>query len=71
MTVKVEFDTTEFFRTYFRQPKGYGGWAFEFENRVRFAPSSTYADAKKWAVAQVRAAAPDDFAGTVVVNVCT
>jgi len=72
MAFKVEFDTTEFFRTYARQPKGYGGWAFEFEGMEPvFAPSSTYADARKWVIAQVRAAAPANYAKLVVVTVCT
>jgi hypothetical protein len=50
----VRFDTSEFFRSHCRQPKGRGCWAFCFDNsnEPRFAPGSmSFAEAKVWAKA--------------------
>ena len=70
MSVRVVFDTAPFVRSHMREPKGRGSRAFAFEGREPlFSPSMTLADARKWAADQVRAAAPADFKGTVVVSV--
>lgn len=69
--VKVEFSTTEFQFSHSRLPKGRGSWAFESALWAgpKFYPSSTYAEARKAVVADVRKLAPNESA-TVVVNVC-
>jgi hypothetical protein len=65
------FKTTEFVMAHSRQPKGRGGWAFEFNGRPPvFSPSMTYGEAKKWVMDYIRCEAPADFKGCVVVNVC-
>lgn len=56
--MKPEFDTTPYFRSHRKEPRGYGGWVFGPEpnadvTRCLFAPSGTYAQAKKWAMEQV------------------
>jgi hypothetical protein len=56
---RYEFITDEFEQSHGRLPRGRGGWAFAFARRapierVVFAPSSTYADAKRWIVDQAR-----------------
>jgi hypothetical protein len=63
--VTIEFDTAEFFRSHMRNPKGWGSWAFFIESasgqRKRdpvFAPPSSYADAKAWVKAHIRAEYP-------------
>lgn len=67
----IEFSTREFRLSHSKEPRGYGSWAFQFEGReIIWAPTSTYADAKKWARAEVRKVAPANYAGHVVINVC-
>lgn len=67
-----EFDTREFRLSHSREPRGYGSWAFQFEGRdIVWAPSSTYADARKWVRAEIRKLAPRNYAGNVVIKVCT
>lgn len=56
--MSAKFDTTPFYRSHLKEPRGYGGWVFGPEadadvSRCLFAPSSTYAQAKKWAREQV------------------
>jgi hypothetical protein len=68
----IEFSTSSYRFTHGREPRGYGAWAFEFEGRQPvWAPASTYADAMKWVKAHIRSVAPVDYAGNVVVTVCT
>jgi len=67
--VKVYFNTRPFVTSHMRQPRGRGSWAFAFEGQTVFSPSMTYADAKKWARDQVRAAAPADADATYEVDV--
>jgi hypothetical protein len=48
-----EFGTTDYEFAHGRSPKGYGSWAFDWEGTCRepkpvWAPTSTYADAKRW-----------------------
>jgi hypothetical protein len=59
--MQVEFNTRPFFRSHMREPRGFGSWAFEFEDSpdAWFAPTSTYADAKKAAKAEAHRRAPD------------
>lgn len=64
MTVKVDFDTTEYEFAHGRKPKGYGSWAFSEERNpdimtVKFWPG-TYTQAKQAAAAAARAAVPAD-----------
>lgn len=52
----VEFDTTPFEFSHGKLPRGYGSWAFSESRDQRdpfFAPTSTYADAKKYAKQQM------------------
>jgi hypothetical protein len=61
----VRFDTASYVRSHGKQPKGWGGWAFEFQGEAdyRFYPASTYTGAKKAATADAKAA------GVTVVHV--
>lgn len=69
--VKIEFNTSKYEYEYGRSPKGRGVWAFRFEGYEESAPSSTYGEAKKWISKKVREMAPDDYCGTVIVEVLT
>lgn len=67
-----EFSTRDFLFSHGKEPRGYGSWAFEIEGGPAvFAPTSTYAEAKKWAKARAREMAPAKFAGHVLINVCS
>lgn len=68
-TIRIEFSTREFFTSHGRQPRGYGSWMFKFEGREVTFHSNTYAEARARCVAAVKAAAPADYVGTVVVEV--
>jgi len=66
----VTFDDMPYKRSHMAPPKGRGSWAFAFEGREPiFSPSMTLTEAKKWAKAEVRKAAPADFKGHVVVEI--
>jgi hypothetical protein len=68
--ISVDFSTREFRFSHGKEPKGYGSWAFEFEGRGPvWAPTSTYAEAKKWIKEHIRSVAPAGFVGIVNVNV--
>lgn len=70
--IGFEFDTRAYQFTHGRHPRGYGGWAFQFEgSRPVWAPPSTYAEAKRWIKQHIRSVAPADYRGTVLVEVCT
>ena len=70
--ISFEFDARNYEFTHGRAPKGYGSWAFAFEGRAPvWAPSSSYADAKRWIKQHIRTVAPADYRGVVVVEVCT
>lgn len=74
MATFVIFDNSQYKRSHMKDPRGYGSWAFSVPSvpAMRdpvFAPTSTFADAKKWMAAKVRAAAPADFHGHVYVDV--
>ncbi len=65
-----DFSTREFRFSHGKEPRGFGGWAFSIEgSEPVWAPSSTYADAKKWARAKAREMAPADFTGAVRIEV--
>jgi hypothetical protein len=70
--IKIEFTTSEFEFSHGRKPKGRGSWAFEAPTweGPKFYPSSTYAEARKAVIADVRKLAPADASATVFVNVC-
>lgn len=66
------FDDRCYRLTHGRAPRGFGAWAFEFEGRpVVWAPSSTFAEAKRWVKEHIRGEAPQGFRGDVCVKVCT
>jgi hypothetical protein len=60
----INFDTHDYFNSHLQAPRGRGGWMFaldldearrgEYRN-VLSSPSMTYADAKRWARAEVTA----------------
>jgi hypothetical protein len=63
----IEFDTTEFVMSHGRNPRGFGSWAFSVvrspdmhrdADKVVWVHRSTFTNAKKAAVAMVRAAFP-------------
>lgn len=71
MTIRFWFDDRSYRLTHGKAPRGYGAWAFEFEGRAPvLAPSSTFADARRWVKEHIRAEAPDGFSGDVRVKVC-
>ena len=53
----VEVDTHEFRFSHGKAPRGFGQWAFFFDNSNEpvFAPHSSFADARRWAVAEAKA----------------
>lgn len=56
--MKVEFDTSPFYRSHRKEPKGYGSWAFGPDynadvSECLFSPSMTYTQAKKWVKEQI------------------
>lgn len=66
----VSFNTAPFVRSHMVEPRGRGSWAFSFEGREPiFSPAMTLVEAKKWAKAQVIAAAPAGHSGAVVVDI--
>ena len=73
--ISFEFDARNYAFTHGRAPKGFGSWAFvareSHGTEVIWAPSSTYGDAKTWIKNHIRKAAPADYRGFVVVEVCT
>lgn len=50
----IEFNDFPYRVAHGSKPWGCGGWAFDFGSGVVFAPSSTYATAKKWIKAFVQ-----------------
>ena len=74
--ITIEFDTSAYEFAHGKAPKGYGSWAFDWEGTRRdpkpvWAPTSTYADAKKWVRAHIKSIAPADYAGCVCITVCS
>jgi len=53
--IKIEFDTTSYVFSHGRSPRGYGSWAFDWGTGPQFAPTGTYAEAKRWASETARA----------------
>jgi len=67
MALKIEFDEAPFIRSHMTTPRGRGSYAFSIEGQAPiFSPSGTYAEAKKWAKAQVLAIAPADAISATV-----
>lgn len=52
--MSVKFDTSDYFRSHGKAPKGTGQWAFRpaADKAWVFSPCMTYTQAKSWAVAQ-------------------
>lgn len=78
MAIAFYFDTRAYQATYTHAPRGYGSWAFDYrieshrENAAPiFAPTSSYADAKKWIKAHIRSLAPAGYGGYVTIVVLT
>jgi hypothetical protein len=79
--VRVAFNDAEFVSSHCRAPRGRGSWAFALKRNadctdVWFAPGSlTFAEAKRAAVAHVRAAAVAFYGpavkGSVTLVVCS
>lgn len=57
---QVLVDTSEFYRSYYREPKGRGAWAFAYSRNAAIDDvlwfTGTYADARRQAVAAAAAA---------------
>lgn len=67
-----EFNTRDFRFSHGKEPRGHGSWAFEIVGRETvLAPTSNYAAAKKWAIAEAKKLAPAGYAGIVHINVCS
>ncbi len=64
----MEFSTREYEREHGKAPKGFGYWGFEFEGYT-FWHSGTYTQAKKACRTDVKAKAPNDYQGYVIINV--
>lgn len=75
--MKIDFDTTNYEFTHGRKPKGWGMWAFEYRDGLRWSEpvwvtgSMTYAEAKKHFKAIMAARAPKGFKGTIWARPCT
>lgn len=67
----ISFNDSKYRWTYGKAPKGYGVWAFRFEGHEFFAPSGTYAEAKKACKAEIKRLAPKNYDGYVSVEVLT
>ena len=68
---QIEFSTSNYCWTYGHEPKGYGMWGFGFEGHEWFAPTGTYAQAKKACIQHIKEIAPADYDGYVIVKVLT
>ncbi len=69
-SVKTEFSTRLYEFSHGKAPRGYGSWAFSIEGgEPVWAPSSTYADARKWAKAKAAELAPEGFTGSARIEV--
>jgi len=67
----IWFDDREFRETHGRAPRGFGGWAFEFEGLdMVWAPPMKFSAAKVWIRKYIRNLAPY-ATGTIRVKVCT
>jgi hypothetical protein len=53
--IKIEFNTRGYVFSHGREPRGYGSWAFNWGTGTQFAPTGTYAEAKRWAAETARA----------------
>lgn len=70
--IMIEFNTYAFERSHRKMPRGYGSWGFFFDASMRledvwFAPSSTYAEAKKLAKAEAKRRFGEKASGTIYV----
>lgn len=55
----ITFDTSDYYNSHLREPRGRGSWAFMLESdfrsgenyfeNIKWSPSMTYGEAKKWA----------------------
>ena len=54
----TQFSTAEFEFSHGKKPRGFGSWAFFFgdSDAAHFAPTSSFADAKRWAAKEAKAA---------------
>lgn len=56
----MEFSTAEFEFSHGKKPRGFGYWAFFFGRNPNaeavFAPRGTFAEAKRWAAKEAKAA---------------
>jgi len=58
----VRFDTSKFYNTHLRQPRGNGGWFFECNNRTySTGRGASFVDAKKAAAKYFQDLFPDQF----------
>lgn len=68
-----EFNVRSFVFSHGRAPKGRGSWAFMvpdvWRREIKFSPSMTYTEAKVWIKNQVRSHLPEDFVGSVRIEV--
>ena len=47
---QVNVSTSDYRFAHGKEPRGFGGWYFDFGNLTESSPKVTYSDAKKWAV---------------------
>jgi hypothetical protein len=67
----VEVSTRDYVSTHGKEPRGNGSFAFVFEGgKTEFAPSSSYGEAKAWAIKRAKELFPNQ-SGSIRVSVGT
>ena len=63
---QVKVSTSDYRFAHGKEPRGFGGWYFEFNNAlIEQAPSGSFTEAKKWAINRAI------VLGTTTVEVCS
>ena len=66
--MRIEFTDSEYKFEHGKAPRGYGWWMFSFEGYT-FEHTGTLTEAKNACKAEVKRLAPEDYVGTVSVNI--
>lgn len=69
--MRIEFTDTEYRFEHGKAPRGYGMWGFQYGRTedTMFWASGTLTEAKKACREYVKAKAPQDYIGTIHVNI--